>query len=160
MEAFGSVGSRAVGYPGHEQAGEYIQKVFNELGLKDLQVDPVVRAAPIDEGASLKVGGQTVPLACFWPNLVRTVATPPQGISGKLFYAGQGHPEDYRGVDLSECIVILDLDSGDRFIMARSLGARAILFIEPDQPERGHMIGKILDSPVSIPRYWLSKQAW
>jgi len=160
MRVLSSVGSRAVGYPGHDEASKYIQKVLTDLGLKDLQVDAIERAAPIDEGASLLVGAQTVPLACFWPNLVRTPGTPPSGIEGRLFYGRKGWPDDFKGVDLSECIVILDFDCGDHYVFARSLGARAILFIEPDRPQHGEAVGKVLDAPVDLPRYWLSKQAW
>ncbi len=160
LEALGSVGSRAVGYPGHDQAARHIRQVFTDLGLKDLQVDEFTRAAPIDDGASLTVDGQVLPLACFWPNLVRTVGTPPGGITGKLFYGGKGYPNDFQGADLSECVVVLDLDCGDHFIQARSLGARAIVFIEPDQAERLLVVGKVLDAPVNIPRYWLGRQAW
>ena len=160
MQVLSSVGSRAVGYPGHDDASRHIQNVFTDLGLKDFQVDQIERTAPIDEGASLKVGDQTVPLACFWPNLVRTPATPPGGIEGKLFYGRKGLPEDFKGVDLGDRIVILDLDSGDRYVLARSLGARAIVFIEPEEPQRGQVVGKVLDAPVNLPRYWLGKQAW
>lgn len=160
MQTFSSLGSRAVGYPGHDEAGRHIESVLRNLGLKDLQADDVILAAPIDEGASLKIAELTVPLACFWPNLVRTPVTPPEGLEGKLFYGRKGYPEDFRGIDLSQCIVILDFDCGDHYILARSLGARAILFIEPDTADRSHAVSKVMDSPVSIPRYWLSKQAW
>ncbi len=160
MEALSSLGSRVVGYPGHEQAGRYITDIFSGLGLKDLTTDEITRVAPIDDGASIRVGDRTYPLASFWPNLVRLPVTPPGGISGKLFYARDGEPERLRGADLSECIVVLDFDCQANFVLARSLGARALLFIEPDEPNRGSATQKVLDAPVDMPRYWLSKEVW
>jgi len=161
LQKLASVKSRAVGYPGHEQARRYIKAYFERLGLADLTEDEFERVAPIDKGATLRISdGTQVELACLWPNLVRTPTTPPDGISGKLFYARDGRPEHLKGVDLSECIVVLDFDCQERFIVIRSLGAKAILFIEPDEPSRAAAVQKVLDAPVNLPRYWLSKEAW
>jgi len=156
-----SVESRALGYPGHEKAAEYITSEFTRLGLVDLQFDEFERAVPVDEGATLTLSdGKRFKLACFWPNLVRTPKTPPEGISGRLFYAADGAPTRLSGVDLSDKIVILDLASEDRYILIRSLGARAIIFVEPDRADRGEFLQKVLDAPVNIPRYWLSQRQW
>ena len=55
-------------------------------------------------------------------------------------------------------IVLLDFNSGTRWINAAMLGARAAIFIEPETTIRGEAENKFLTVPANIPRFWISKE--
>ena len=55
-------------------------------------------------------------------------------------------------------IVLVDFNSGTRWINAAMLGARAAIFIEPETTIRGEAENKFLTVPANIPRFWISKE--
>ena len=82
---------------GDAAAADYVERALRGAGVE------VVREAfevvvPMDQGASLELAdGERFPLVALWPNLVRTPTTPPEGISGPLFYGGQGEFANFDG---------------------------------------------------------------
>ena len=151
--------SRVHGYPGNLATANYIRDELQKIGLEKMMVDDVKLAVPIDKGASIQVlpDGQTIRLYCLWPNLVRTSTLPPEGIVGHLVYGRQGLLKDFNGREMRGAILLLDFDCEDRFIDARALGVRAVIFIEPATATRGEAERKFLETPVNIPRFWVSK---
>ncbi len=159
-----SLGSRITGYPGCEKAAQYVERRFRELGLEDVTVEtfPVLVpvAIPDERGwvSSLEVeGGRSFEIYPMWPNLVRTCKTPPEGISGKLIYAGDGNLRAFNHQDVTDSIVLLNFNSGDQWFNAPLLGARACLFIEPEETIRGEAEQKFLSIPVDIPRFFIRR---
>ncbi|RLF05334.1 MAG: hypothetical protein DRK00_04680, partial [Thermoprotei archaeon] len=68
---FASLKSRFTGYPGCNEAAEYIRRFFEDLGLNvTLQRFSVV--VPVDHGASLRVlpEGRSFRIYPLWPNMV------------------------------------------------------------------------------------------
>lgn len=55
-------------------------------------------------------------------------------------------------------IVLADFNSGTRWINAAMLGAKAVIFIEPETTIRGEAENKFLTVPANIPRFWISKE--
>ncbi len=55
-------------------------------------------------------------------------------------------------------IVLIDFNSGTRWINAAMLGAKAAIFIEPETTIRGEAENKFLTVPANIPRFWISKE--
>ncbi len=55
-------------------------------------------------------------------------------------------------------IVLVDFNSGTRWINAAMLGAKAVIFIEPEATIRGEAENKFLTVPANIPRFWISKE--
>ncbi|MBC7287421.1 MAG: M28 family peptidase, partial [Armatimonadetes bacterium] len=157
-----SLGSRVTGYPGCEKAAEFVESKFRELGLEDVTVEtfPVVVpvSIPDSEGrvASLTPmveGGRTIEVLPLWPNLVRTPKTPPDGISGRLIYAGKGDLRAFNLKDVTGSVVLMDFNCGSGWFNAPLLGARAVLFIEPEDTIRGEAEQKFLSLPVDLPRF-------
>ncbi len=108
-----SHGSRVVGYPGERFAANYVEQEFHSLFGKDnVRTETFTATVPMDKGASLSVNGKTIPLACIWPNLVRTSQTPPEGISGPLIYGGDGSLSALNGKDVKGAIVLVEFNSG------------------------------------------------
>lgn len=167
-----SLDSRIPGYPGAERAAQIVEERFRQLGLDDVTVEefpvvvPVVRPDEQGRAARLEVErGGSAELAAvrvweilpLWPNLVRCPKTPPGGISGQLIYAGSGELRAFNGLDVSDSVVLLDFNSGSNWFNAPLLGARAVLFIEPDETIRGEAEEKFLSMPVDIPRFWVPR---
>jgi hypothetical protein len=153
-----SMGSRIAGYPGAELAEEYVYKRFQELGL-EIQTQDVSITTPVDRGASLKLVGQDAEyeLYSFWPNGVRTTTVPPEGVEGQLLYIGQGEFRELEGLDLQGSVVLMDFVES-HWTNALLLGARAVIFIEPEEALRGHFEGKFLDTPVNMPRFYIDRE--
>ena len=54
-------------------------------------------------------------------------------------------------------IVLADFNSGTKWINGSMLGAKAVIFIEPDVTMRGEAENKFLTVPANIPRFWIGK---
>ncbi len=158
IRTLSSSGSRVVGYPGERSAADYVQREFNSLfGANNVRVQTWDATVPMDKGASLTANGKTYKLFSVWPNLVRTSKLPPEGISGPLLYAGNGQLSAFNGKDIQGAIVLVDFNSGTEWLNAPRLGAKAVVFIEPDRTMRGEAEAKFVSIPLSIPRFYIKK---
>ena len=180
VAALSSYGSRVSGYPGERAAADFVEKRFRELGLNDVRTETFDVAVPIDKGSatlefkSARTGGNhspnkhvanlnsartplnSVPLLPLWPNLVRTSQLPLRGVTGPLIYVGDGKLANFNGKDVEGSIVMVDFNSRAEWMNAPRLGAKAVIFIEPDSTMRGEAEAKFISIPISIPRFWLS----
>jgi len=168
--------SRFTGYPGCAEAEKYIFEKFQEIGLANVARSPFQVVVPIppdnerwgkklppdqvqrpDHGGTLSVGGQEIPLYCVMPNYVRTPMTGEKGISGNLVWAGEGYLADFNGKEIMGSIVLMEFNSFSRWLTAAKLGARAIIFLEPEHPFRSDAELKYNPLPLPIPRYYLRR---
>jgi len=149
--------SRVAGYPGCDAAFHYVVRKFKEIGLDNVTVEPFKVAVPVDKGATLEINGKVHRLYPLWPNLVRTSQLPKAGIQGPLIYAHSGKLSEFDGYKVEGSIVLLDFNSGAEWLNAPRLGAKAVIFIEPDTTMRGEAEAKFISIPISIPRFWISK---
>ncbi|MEM0338036.1 MAG: hypothetical protein QW683_08985, partial [Candidatus Caldarchaeum sp.] len=180
-------GSRVAGYPGADRAADYIEQQFRAIGLQNVQREPFPITVPVDEGAFLEIapppagsshsvggtkpqavppaaqgepngGGSKIRLYPLWPNQVRTSHLPPDGVQGNLIYAGDGQLLRFRGKPVEGSIVLMDFNSGNNWLNAARLGAKAIIFIEPETTQRGEAEAKFIGIPLDVPRFWLPRQ--
>lgn len=154
-----SLGSRVTGYPGAAKAADWVAAAFRELGLQDVRAESFRVAVPVDRGAALALEGATtpIPLACLWPNLVRTPTLPPAGIKGPLIYAGKAQPHEFNAKPVEGAIALLEFDCQTDWLNAFLLGARAVVFIEPPEPMRPEAEAKFLTVPADCPRFWIAR---
>lgn len=151
-------GSRVVGYPGERKAADYVEQQFNDLfGRENVKTETFTATVPMDKGATLTAGGKTYTVYGMWPNLVRTSQLPPEGLSGPLIYAGDGQLSQFNGKTVQGAIVLMDFNSGSDWLNAPRLGAKAVVFIEPDRTVRGEAEAKFISIPLSIPRFYIKK---
>ena len=153
-----SYGSRVPGYPGHEQARQYVQSQLERIfGAEKVTTQDLTLGVPVDEGASITMaGGTPAPLACIWPNLVQTSTLPPDGLAAPLVYGKRGTLEDLSGLPVPDSIVLLDFDSGDNWLRCAELGASAIIFRETPDISRTEAELKFISAPVGVPRFYAS----
>ena len=151
--------SRVPGTPGNAQAAQYMQSRFNSVfGAGKVKVEPYQVTAPVTKSATLN-GQNIYPI---YPNAVVASTTPEEGISGPLIYAGHGRAADFNGEKIDGSIVVLDFDSGLGWITAADLGAKAIVFLAPENSKissRGEAERKFASLPIEIPRFYAPRSA-
>lgn len=150
--------SRMVGYPGCEQAAEYVREQFNSAGLKEVRTESFRVTVPVDEGSTLVVNGQEFVIHSLWPNLVRSSHLPPDGLGVHLIDAGGGKLPDFDNKVVQGSAAMVDFNSGTEWLNAPRLGAKALLFVEPEATMRGEGEAKFSAIPVSMPRFWVPKE--
>jgi len=153
--------SRAVGYPGNRAAYEYIRGEFERIGLKDIRTDTFRVAVPVDRGARVTVRGtgEEVPLACLWPNHVRTPTLPVEGVTGPLIYGGKGTFAAFNGKRVEGSIVLMDFDCDRNYVHPMMLGAKAVIFFDSGEVNRGQAELKTLPVPADVPRFYVEREA-
>ena len=154
INALTALPSRVPGTRGNAAAANYVQSRFSQIGLSQVRADKYVVTTPVTKFANLEIGGQTLPVLPVYPNQVVASTTPVNGISGPLVYVGQGRVADYNGKNIKGSIAVLDFNSGMNWITAIDLGARAIIFLEPEVSNRGEAERKFTFLPVEVPRYY------
>jgi hypothetical protein len=154
-------GSRMPGYAGDRYAADYVQRQFAAAGVQEIQREPFEVTVPVDKGASLELlaDGTVLRLWSLWPNLVRTSTVPPAGVEAELIYGGHGRYEEFDGQDVVDRIVLMEFNSAHHWRTPASLGARAILFIEPDETTIAETRKKWSTAPLDMPRFWIDRTA-
>ncbi|MBI2503222.1 MAG: FtsX-like permease family protein [Candidatus Latescibacteria bacterium] len=159
IERLSSFGSRVTGYPGAQQAGDYLLRRFEELRLQGIRVEDFEVPVPVDKGAELEIeGGGRARLYCLWPNGVRTPSLPEEGVEGALIYGGKGSMAELDGKRVQGSVVLLDFDCGQDYLNAAALGARALVFTERGEVSRQQAADKFLKVSVDVPRFWIRKE--
>ena len=159
IEQFSGFASRVVGYPGATAAAELIQSEFRSLNLDNIAVHEFDVSVPIEKGGKLRIleSDRSIRLYGLWPNLVRTSTLPVGGIQTHLIDAKSGRYEDMDGLNVEGAAVLMDFNSGDAWVNAAQLGAKAIVFVEPDSTVYLEGEKKFLSLPLDIPRFWVDK---
>ena len=160
IEKLSSYPTRVPGSPGNKAAADYLAAQLEEIGLQNVRLEKYEVTAPVTkEDATLTLANGTVKLFPMYPNQVVPSTTPAQGIRGALVYAGMGRPRDFNGLPIEGSIVVLDFNSGINWITAADLGARAIIFLEPETITRGEAENKFAAMPIELPRYYAPREA-
>jgi len=129
---FVSQGSRISGYPGCDAAAEYIHDYFKRIGLENVSYQRFNVTIPFDYGATIQLVNRTETGFSIYPmepNLASPVTV--TGLTGPLVYVGKGDLQDLEGKKVKDVILLMDYVSGYNWIRAASLGAKAVIFIEP-----------------------------
>jgi hypothetical protein len=160
IETLSAIKSRVTGFPGCKEAEEYVYRYLKGLGVTNLRKEPFVTSAPLNRGTHMRLpGGETIKIYPLWPNNVRTSQLPPEGLEGQLVWGGTGELTELNGQPIADSIVLFDFRSGSRWLNGPRLGAKAVIFVEPDQPSiRGESEAKFLSVPINIPRFWLPRR--
>ncbi|NLN74937.1 MAG: FtsX-like permease family protein [Armatimonadetes bacterium] len=149
--------SRVVGYPGCEQAADHVEKQFRSIGLSNVKAEKFKVTVPIDQGSKIVINGREIPIYALWPNLVRTSHLPPEGLSVHIIDGKSGRLPDFDSKVVAGSAALVDFNSGTEWLNAPRLGAKVLLFVEPDSTMRGEAEAKFSAIPVSMPRFWISK---
>jgi hypothetical protein len=147
VEDLVAFGSRFTGYPGCYKAADYIEAKFREFGLQDIARHSFKVTIPVDEGAYIETGsGERIAVYPVFPNRVCPPQTPPGGLTGRLVYVGYGDYGDFDGKPIEGSIVVMEFNTEYRWVTAAKLGAKAVVFLEPESTTMSEASMKMLES--------------
>jgi len=159
LKFFASQSSRVTGYPGCEAAARYIYEHFENLGLNPFYFNYTV-TIPVDYGAnfSIIVDGRYKNFKIYplEPNLVAPVSTPE--LYGPLIYVGEGELKDLDGKPIEGSILLMKFNSGRNWLEAAKFGAKAVIFIEPEETTKIECMQKYVNVPLNFPRFYIKKK--
>ena len=150
------LGSRVTGYPGCDKAAQYIYESFVSYGLLNVTFHEFDVTVPVDYGASFQLTDhpnmsfRIFPMA---PNLVSPVTT--DGIVAPVIYVGDGDLKDFDNKKVENSIILMNYNTGYNWINAAKLGAKAVIFIEPETTTYNEDRAKSLDIPFNFPRFYM-----
>ncbi|MEI6809512.1 MAG: FtsX-like permease family protein [bacterium] len=132
------------------------------MGITNIDVDkfevvvPIVRSASLS--ASTPTGNIVIPLHPLWPNLARTSATGPDGITAPIIDGGRGTEADIARKMLRGSIVVMDWNSNMEWLTVPEFGGKAVIFRAG--PKSGGVLArnKFLTVPADIPRYYVEEK--
>ena len=152
---FAALGSRLAGSPGEAAALDLAEAELRGMGAT-VRREPFEVTVP-DPAArgTILFGGDRTELLPLWPNLVRTSTC---DVKGPLLYAGDGTLEALSGKRVEGAIVVMEFGTSARWRNAAKLGARAVIFLEPDAMPRAEAEAKFASVPLDTPRFYLPKR--
>jgi ABC-type antimicrobial peptide transport system permease subunit len=158
-----NLGTRYTGYAGSYKAAEYIFNKFKEYGIPIVLYQPYNIAVPIDYGANITFveKGEKVVLKAYplLPNGIQVCNTPKDGLSGLAVYVKDGSWNYIDKQSIKGSIVIMDFNSYDNWLKVASLGAKGVIFIEPENTTSLQSSKKYLRvAPLYFPRLFVTKQ--
>lgn len=110
-------------------AARHIETRLAEIGVTDVfELDMPVWQERTRE-AWVEASGRRIAVYPLRPNVVVPPATPAEGVTGRLFYAGRGGLAEFGSHDVQGAIVVLEYDCFDGWERAFELGARAVIFV-------------------------------
>jgi len=164
VQFFSSLQTRATGYAENILASQYIYDKFIEYNLENVTYHNFDVVDAISYGANITLHfadgtEKTIQLHPILPNNVVPSVTPPNGLEGKLIYAGEGFITDFPKENVSGSIVLMDWYSENNWINAAKLGAKAVIFLPSKSylcDAYGNRIVKFLpDIPLYFPRFYV-----
>ncbi|MFH2099602.1 MAG: FtsX-like permease family protein, partial [Pseudomonadota bacterium] len=160
VERFASLGDRSTGTPGCSEAAGFIRERLEALFPGQVEVQrfalPVIRYGE----AALSVEGRakTLVLRPLAGNAMTPQVTGPDGLTGPLVYAGRASLAEMDGLPLPGAVVLMDLDSGRNWVNAVDLGAKALVYLAPENAAKNLYSDKFELTPVAFPRYVVSSR--
>jgi hypothetical protein len=113
-------------------AADYVEQRLRAIGVGDVFRLEMPLWQTRVERCELRVEGRTVSLLPLRPNVVVPPATPAEGLTGPLVYAGRGEHAAYGERSAQGAIVVLEYDSGENWQRAFAMGAQAVVFVGDD----------------------------
>ncbi len=154
LAAIASSPTRLSGSDGERKALEYAEAEFRRLGLTNIRKQPFSVTVPNPDatGTLSLPGGEAVKVYPLWPNLIRTSTC---DLTGPLVYGVRGSLDDLKGKPVEGSIVVMEFNSKGGWRNAAKLGAKAIIFIEPEDSDRTAAEESFSSVPLNVPRFWL-----
>ncbi len=126
------MGMRSAGSPAEKQAVDYVKSVMEEIGLQNITVDPITVDGWTFKGANVTFTNadgeeQKIDLGSYQTTLVA------ENEQVELVYVGEGTAAEYEGIDVTDKLVLLDVDQNENWwinypaYQAKVKGAKAII---------------------------------
>lgn len=152
--------TRELGSPGNDSATDYIRRQYDALGLLNISRQEFDVAATRQRYAYAVLPlaqGQydSIPLRSYHPNFAHTNTVPPNGLRGHVVYTVTGEPYEYDGQAMEGSIVLCEMTVESRWRLASTLGSKAAIFIQSDDPNLN--VAAEFNTSVNFPRFWAAR---
>ncbi|MBS3733606.1 MAG: M28 family peptidase [Phycisphaerae bacterium] len=150
---------RLAGYEdGSRRASRYVEKALTASGIDEVYIQEFPVVQPVTTQCELYIDGQKVAgmgdIHPVRPNVTQASVTPAEGLTGQAVYVAGGKLEDYPGLVKGK-IVVMDYHAADRWLSAFGLGARAVIFIGPDDDTPAGRAWHHVNVPANLPRFYV-----
>jgi len=151
-----SVGSRVLGYPGFYTAASYIRDRLAEYGLSDVHYENYTSASPVGTEGTLTVTSPETRVIKLYPTWPMGPSTTPIDGEARLIDVGSGSMTEFDEKDVKDSYVLMNFNSLWNWRNALILGAKAVIFIEPEETSKVEAMYKFTNVPISFPRLYVS----
>ncbi len=156
---------RSLGTAGESRTADYVYSVFAALSPQLKAVtgrQTFTTPARAFVSARLAMDGSEISIQPLWANALAPESTPPEGLRGKIVYAGRGRLEDLDGRVITGSIVLMDLDSEGNWQHAANLGARAVIYLDHGDATAPRLRFRDKEelTPIDFPRFWLPARSF
>ncbi len=148
---------RLSGTPELHRAADYVLERLRGIGPDQLFVQPFATAQTRINLCEATVAGRTLPLLPMRPNGIIPPVTPEEGITGKLVNVGKADADAFARLSVKDCIVVMDYNTGETWLRAFRLGAKAVIFVRNGPTEAAHP--HYIESSANLPRYYYDGNA-
>jgi len=155
IRTLSALGDRSTGTPGCRSAAQYIQRQFQEAGFSEVGMHRYAIPMLQQGNSRLTIPGSDLEPALhpFSGNAISPQTISSQGLKGPLLYAGTGNLSEMNGKVIDGAVLLMELDSGDNWIQAASLGAHTVIYIDRENVSRALFEDKQELSPIHFPRF-------
>ncbi len=148
--------NRYPGAPGNQRMSDKIESIFRESSGPS-GITRYESAVFLPGEAEITVAGRTIELHPLLPNLVDPCCLDEKEFTGPLYYVGKGRLVDLDGRSLEDSLCLFEFNCGYNYLDAVPRGARACIFIEPDEYWPTLAYEKVLGLPMDVPRFQVSR---
>ncbi|MCD6562609.1 MAG: hypothetical protein J7K23_01680, partial [Thermoproteales archaeon] len=163
VTVYSSFGSRYTGYKGYYEAVKFTLEKLNELKKEgtpiSIEIPSFNTTIPYNNFSYIEIKGlgKKINAYSLYPNLVALGGT--VNLTGKLIYVKDGSYQYINGKPIANNIILIDFNSGKKWLDLVALGAKAVIFIAPEDTTRIEAEKKVTLSPLDIPRLYVDKEA-
>ncbi len=160
IEQLAALKDRSIGTEGNAQAADYISSYFTSLGLEPQDYLFQVPTRKVIN-AHISIAEKKGALKPLFNNAVTPQSTGLSGLTGPLYFVGDGNLSDLDGKLIEGSILVMNFNSGRQWLTAASLGAQAVIFVDHGHTRsNAFFIEKEELSPLQFPCFWMtSKEA-
>jgi hypothetical protein len=159
VQTLASLGERCTGSPGAWKAARFIQGEFERLGFETRGSHRFSLPAITGGGSiiTLVATGENHGIDPFLGNVISPPTIGPPGLTADLVYVGNGGIQAFNNKTIANACVLMDLDSGKNWLNALALGAKALIYLSPEETDRFLFEDKMELSPVRFPRFVMAR---
>ena len=145
---------RLSGTPECAAAIDYVVQRLKQIGTEKVieQPFPSVQTNVTQCELTVEASGRKIALHPIRPNGIIPPVTTQEGVSGQVLHLGVGSADDFAKESPLDRIVILDYNSGEGWLRAFRLGAKAVVFVE--NGTAGAANPHNVDANANLPRFY------
>jgi hypothetical protein len=145
---------RLAGTEEAKEAADYVLERLRAIGPDELFVQPfpTTQTKTLVCTATLEGRSEPLQLLTMRPNGIIPPVTPPEGITGPIVHVGMATADDFARQSVRDAIVVADYNTGDSWLRAFRLGAKAVIFTRTETTDSRH--AHYVECSTNLPRFF------